>query len=74
MRKKTCRVYLVSLTGTLLEELTLNKVPVVQEYADIFPNDLLGASIDRQVEFTIDLIPGVATVSKAPYRMTLKEL
>ncbi|XP_022855735.1 uncharacterized protein LOC111376953 [Olea europaea var. sylvestris] len=33
-----------------------------------------GIPPDRQVEFTIDLVPGATLVSKAPYQMTPKEL
>lgn len=40
----------------------------------MLPEDLSGIPPDRQVEFTIDLIPGAAPVSKAPYRMAPKEL
>ncbi|XP_022851452.1 uncharacterized protein LOC111373183 [Olea europaea var. sylvestris] len=74
LMKKTCQGYLVSLTGTPSEELTLDRVPLVQEYTDVFPDELPSAPIDRQVEFIIDLIPGAALVSKAPYCMAPKEL
>jgi hypothetical protein len=42
-----------------------------------FPEDLFGLPPDREVEFSIDLVPGTAPISKAPYRMApakLKEL
>ncbi|CAA0810785.1 Uncharacterized mitochondrial protein AtMg00860, partial [Striga hermonthica] len=49
-------------------------VPVVREFVDVFPNELPGGPPNRQVEFSIDLIPGAGPVSKAPYRMAPKEL
>ncbi|GJZ33947.1 reverse transcriptase domain-containing protein [Tanacetum coccineum] len=41
----------------------------------LFPEDLLGLPPTRQVEFQINLIPGVAPVARAPYRPSeMKEL
>ncbi|CAA0833837.1 Uncharacterized mitochondrial protein AtMg00860, partial [Striga hermonthica] len=48
--------------------------PIVREYLEVFPDELPGGPPDRQVEFSIDLIPGADLVSKAPYRMAPKEL
>jgi len=47
---------------------------VVCEYADVFPDNLLGMPPDRDVEFAIELQPGTAPISKRPYRMPPKEL
>lgn len=44
------------------------------ETLQIFLEDLLGISQDRQVGFTIDLVPKTTPISKAPYRMALNEL
>ncbi|XP_042400896.1 uncharacterized protein LOC121990913, partial [Zingiber officinale] len=52
----------------------LSDVPVVREYPDVFPDELPGLPPRRQVEFAIELIPGTAPASKAPYRMAPKEL
>ena len=40
----------------------------------MFPEDLPGLPPDREVDFSIDLLPGTAPISKAPYRMALVEL
>ena len=52
----------------------LEDIPIVWDFPDVFPNDLLGLTPDREVEFTIDLVPGTTPIFKAPYRMTPKEL
>jgi hypothetical protein len=52
----------------------LENIPVVCEYPDVFPNDLLGMPPDRDVEFVIELQRGTAPISKRPYRMPPKEL
>ncbi|GJS32154.1 hypothetical protein Tco_0530536 [Tanacetum coccineum] len=40
----------------------------------VFPEDLLGLPPTRQVEFQIDLVPGVAPVARAPYRLAPAEM
>ncbi|GKB63462.1 putative reverse transcriptase domain-containing protein [Tanacetum coccineum] len=47
----------------------LEDIPVVKEFPEVFPEDLPGLPPVRQVEFQIDLIPGVAPVARAPYRL-----
>jgi hypothetical protein len=55
-------------------ELPLKKIPVVCEYADVFPNELPGMPPDRDIEFAIELQPGTTPISKRPYRMPPTEL
>ena len=50
---------------------------MVNEFPDVFPDELPGLPPDREIEFAIDLAPGTEPVSKAPYRMApieMKEL
>jgi len=49
-------------------------VPVVNEYPKVFPDDLPGLPLERQVEFRIDLTPGVAPVARAPNRLAPTEM
>nr|GEU75171.1 hypothetical protein [Tanacetum cinerariifolium] len=59
------------------KERRLEDVPIVQEFPEVFPEDLLGIPLTRQVEFQIDLVPGAAPVARAPYRLApfeMKEL
>ncbi|CAN6362592.1 unnamed protein product [Urochloa humidicola] len=55
-------------------EKTLEDVPVVCEYPDVFPEELTGMPPDRDIEFVIDLIPGTGPVAQRPYRMAVGEL
>ncbi|GJW29884.1 putative reverse transcriptase domain-containing protein, partial [Tanacetum coccineum] len=41
---------------------------------DVFPSELLGLPLEREVDFTVELIPGSQPISKASYRMTPVEL
>nr|AAL31683.1 putative polyprotein [Oryza sativa Japonica Group]ABF97729.1 retrotransposon protein, putative, Ty3-gypsy subclass [Oryza sativa Japonica Group] len=50
------------------------EVPVVQEYLDIFPEELSSLPLDREIEFIIELLPGTTPISKRSYRMPINEL
>jgi hypothetical protein len=52
----------------------VERIPVVCEYPDVFPDECLGMPPDRDIEFAIELQPGTAPISKRPYRMPLAEL
>nr|GEY85566.1 putative reverse transcriptase domain-containing protein [Tanacetum cinerariifolium] len=56
------------------EDKRLENIPVVREFPDVFPEDLLGLPLVRQVEFQIDLILGAAPVARAPYRLAPSEM
>jgi len=57
-----------------LREVTVEEVPVVCEYPDVFPEDLPGLPPDREVEFIIDMMPGTTPISQRAYRMTVIDL
>ena len=44
----------------------LTPIPVVCEFLDVFLEDLPGLPLDREVEFSIELEPGTAPISKRP--------
>jgi hypothetical protein len=57
-----------------LEEKPLENIKVVCEYPDVFQEELPGMPPDRDIEFSIELLPGTAPISKRPYRMDVKYL
>ena len=46
----------------------------MREFPDVFPKDLSRLPPNREIEFSIDLLPGSSLISKAAYRMALVEL
>ncbi|GJR36382.1 hypothetical protein Tco_1212066 [Tanacetum coccineum] len=56
------------------DEKRLEDIPVVREFPKVFPKNLPGLPLVRQVEFQIDLIPGAAPVARAPYRLAHSEM
>ncbi|KAD4385967.1 hypothetical protein E3N88_26136 [Mikania micrantha] len=69
-----CAGFLASVKVDSENELSMSDHPIVCEFPDVFPEKLPGVSPDREVEFTIDLVPGAEPISKAPYRMAPTEL
>src|SRR5207237_2942308 len=57
-----------------LEVDSLEAIPMVSNYPDVFPEELLGLPPKRAVEFSIELIPGTAPVFRRPYRMSQNDL
>jgi hypothetical protein len=51
-----------------------SEVPVVNEFPDVFPDELPGMPSDRDIEFVIELKPGTAPIYKTPFRMMTPEL
>ena len=47
---------------------------VVCEFLDIFPEDFPELPPVREIEFSIEVLPGTAPISKAPYRIASVEL
>jgi hypothetical protein len=59
---------------TQLDAVQSSEVPVVNEFPDVFPNELPGMPPDRDIEFVIELKPGTVPIYKTPFRMTTPEL
>ncbi|GKD08902.1 hypothetical protein Tco_1188587 [Tanacetum coccineum] len=75
---KVCPIFLAYVTTKETEDKSekkrLEDVPIVRNFPEVFPEDLLGLPPTRQVEFQIYLIPGVAPVAQAPYRLAPSEM
>jgi hypothetical protein len=51
-----------------------SEVPVVNEFPNVFPEELPDMPLDRDIEFVIKLKPGTTPIYKTPYRMATLEL
>ncbi|GJU15675.1 putative reverse transcriptase domain-containing protein, partial [Tanacetum coccineum] len=71
-------IFLAHITAKEVEDKSekkrLEDVPIVQDFPEVFPEDLSGLPPTRQVEFQIDLVPGAAPVARAPYRLAPSEM
>ncbi|GKC33054.1 putative reverse transcriptase domain-containing protein [Tanacetum coccineum] len=75
---KGCQIFLAQISAKKEEDKSegkqLKDVPIVQDFPEVFPEDLSGLPPTRPVEFQIDLIPGAAPVARAPYRLAPSEM
>ncbi|GJV61972.1 putative reverse transcriptase domain-containing protein [Tanacetum coccineum] len=75
---KGCDVFLAHITTKEAkdksEEKRLEDVPIFRDFPEVFLEDLLGIPPTRQVEFQIYLVPSVAPVARAPYRLAPSEM
>ena len=72
--QKGNHAFLCSVVDTRISLLSLEDIHVVQEFPDVFLDELSGSLVDREIKFYIDLNPGTKPISKAPYRMSPLEL
>jgi len=52
----------------------IDKLQVVCKFPEVFPDEILDVPPEREVEFSIDLVPGTKPMSMAPSRMSASEL
>ena len=76
--RKGCKAYAITVTNeeniNNIDKLKLEDIPVLKEYSDVFLEEILGLPSRRELDFTIELVPGAMPNSKSPYRMNILEL
>nr|GEU65901.1 retrovirus-related Pol polyprotein from transposon TNT 1-94 [Tanacetum cinerariifolium] len=76
--EKGCPIFLAQVTKKEIEDKSddkrLEDVPTVRDFSEVFPEDFPRLPPMRQVEFQIDLVPGVVPVTRTPYRLAPSEL
>ncbi|KAJ9536428.1 hypothetical protein OSB04_un000386 [Centaurea solstitialis] len=72
--RKECVAFMAHVVDKKAEEKSLQDIPVVRKFPEVFPEELPGLPPPRQVEFHIDLIPGAGPIAKSPYRLAPSEM
>ncbi|XP_010695672.1 uncharacterized protein LOC104908275 [Beta vulgaris subsp. vulgaris] len=72
--RKGYPLYFCNIQKLEVEKEKMENIPVVNEFQDVFPEEIPGMPPIREVEFTIDLVPRNGPISKEPYRMALAEM
>ncbi|KAL8119334.1 hypothetical protein AgCh_016744 [Apium graveolens] len=72
--RKGCESFLAYVVDSEKGSPSIEDIPVVNEFPDVFPDELPGLPPDQKIEFEINLAPGKEPVSKAPYRMAPAEM
>ncbi|GAU40783.1 hypothetical protein TSUD_26630 [Trifolium subterraneum] len=68
------KCFSIMLTMSSESSLSPSDIPIVREYLDVFPEEINSLPPEREIEFSIDLVPGSQPISVAPYRMSPLEL
>ncbi|XP_070046265.1 uncharacterized protein [Nicotiana tomentosiformis] len=74
MVEKGCLAYLAYIHDPSADAPSMDSVPVVSEFPNVFPADLPGMPPDRDIDFCIDLAMGTQPISILPYRKAPPEL
>ncbi|XP_040946156.1 uncharacterized protein [Gossypium hirsutum] len=72
--RKGCEAYLAYISISDFKVSSIKDIRTVKDFLDVFPDELPGLPPNHEVDFGIELLPGTALVSIAPYRMAPKEL
>ena len=56
------------------DKLKFDDIQILQNFLDVFSEEILGLPPKRDLDFTIELVPGVVPNSKAPYRVNTLEI
>jgi hypothetical protein len=74
--RKGCQIYAIQVTNLFEKENkpSLEDFVVLYDFRDVFVDEILELPPRREIEFSIDLLPGSTPIYKAPYRMRLPEL
>ncbi|WMV32390.1 hypothetical protein MTR67_025775 [Solanum verrucosum] len=69
-----CLDYLAHIRDVEVESPSIESIPVVSEFREMFPTDFPGKPLNRDTNFYIDLEPSTRPISIPPYRMAPTEL
>ena len=73
--RKGCHLYAAHILEPTGDETPrLEDYQVLQEFRDVFPDEILGLPPKRDIDFTIEHVPRAAPISKEPYRMSTPEM
>jgi hypothetical protein len=73
--RKGCSLYAIQVLDSVEnDKLNLEDHPILREYKDMFPEEVLGLPLRRDIDFSIELTPRAVPASRMPYRMSMPEL
>ena len=56
--RKEYETFLVVILDSKRGQVDVEKIPVVREFPDVFPEELLGIPLEREVDLAIEIVPG----------------
>ena len=70
--RKGCETFLAMILDSKRGQVDVEKIPV--EFPDVFPEELPGIPLEREVDLAIEIVPRTDPMSRTPYRMAPTEL
>ena len=72
--RKECETFLAVILDSKRGQVDVEKIPVVREFLDVFPEELPGIPLEREVDLSIEIVLGRVPMSRAQYRTAPTEL
>ncbi|CAJ2632997.1 unnamed protein product [Trifolium pratense] len=72
--KEHAEMFVMIVSLKLVGQSEVSQLPVVCDFPNVFPEDVSDLPPEREVEFSIEVVPGTSPISMAPYRMPASEL
>ena len=72
--RKGCETFLAMILDSKRGQVDVDKIPIVREFPDVFPEELPGIPLKREVDLSIEIVPEIVPMSRASYRMAPTEL
>jgi hypothetical protein len=73
--RKGCPLYAIQVLESVKDDRSsLEDHPIIREYRDVFPEEVSGLPLRRDIDFSIELELGAVPVSRTPYRMSTPEI
>ena len=72
--RKGYETFLALILDSKRGQVELENIPEVREFPEVFPGELPCIPHEREVDLSIEIMPGTTPVSRTPYRMALAEL
>ena len=72
--RKECETFFALILDSKRGQVDVEKIPIVNEFPNVFPGELFGIPLEREMDLFIEIVPGTSPISRAPYRMAPSEL
>ena len=72
--RKGCEAFLALVLDTKRGQVNMEDIPMIKEFPDVFPEELPGLPLEREVDLAIEVLHATTLISRAPYRMAPTEL
>ena len=66
LMRKGCETFLALILDSKRGQVDVEKIPIVREFPNVFPEELPSIPLERKVDLSIEIVPGTTPVPRAP--------